>query len=40
MDKKDFDNEKVLTPVKLDMPMLASRFTFLDGSGCVVRIKL
>lgn len=30
----------VLTPVKIDMPMLASRFTFLDGSGCVVRIKL
>lgn len=30
----------VLTPVEIDMPMLASRFTFLDGSGCVVRIKL
>ena len=30
----------VLTPVKIDMPMLASRFTFLDGSGCVVKIKL
>lgn len=30
----------VLTPVKIDMSMLASRFTFLDGSGCVVRIKL
>lgn len=30
----------VLTPIKIDMPMLASRFTFLDGSGCVVRIKL
>lgn len=30
----------VLIPVKIDMPMLASRFTFLDGSGCVVRIKL
>lgn len=30
----------VLTPVKIDMPILASRFTFLDGSGCVVRIKL
>ena len=26
----------VLTPVKIDMPMLASRFTFLDGSGCVI----
>lgn len=30
----------VLTPVEIGMPMLASRFTFLDGSGCVVRIKL
>lgn len=30
----------VLTPVEIDMPMLASRFTFLDGSGCIVRIKL
>ena len=30
----------VLTPVELDMSILASRFTFLDGSGCVVRIKL
>ena len=30
----------VLTPIEIDMPMLASRFTFLDGSGCVVRIKL
>lgn len=30
----------VLTPAKIDMSMLASRFTFLDGSGCVVRIKL
>lgn len=30
----------VLTPVKIDMSILASRFTFLDGSGCVVRIKL
>lgn len=30
----------VLTPVKIDMPMLASRFTFLDGSGCIVRVEL
>lgn len=30
----------VLTPVKIDMSMLASRFTFLDGSGCVVRVEL
>ena len=30
----------VLTPVKIDMPMLASRFTFLDGSGCVIAEKL
>ena len=30
----------ILTPVELDMSILASRFTFLDGSGCVVRIKL
>lgn len=30
----------VLTPAKIDMSMLASRFTFLDGSGCIVRIKL
>lgn len=30
----------VLTPVKIDMSILASRFTFLDGSGCVVKIKL
>lgn len=30
----------VLTPVKIDMPMLASRFTFLDGSGCVITTRL
>lgn len=30
----------VLTPVKIDMSILASRFTFLDGTGCIVRIKL
>lgn len=30
----------VLTPVKLDMSMLASRFTFLDGSGCVIAERL
>ena len=30
----------VLTPVKIDMPMLASRFTFLDGSGCVTTVRL
>lgn len=30
----------VLTPVKIDMPMLASRFTFLDGSGCVIAERL
>lgn len=30
----------VLTPVKIDMPMLASRFTFLDGSGCVISERL
>lgn len=30
----------ISTPVELDMSILASRFTFLDGSGCVVRIKL
>ena len=30
----------VLTPVKIDIPMLASRFTFLDGSGCVVAERL
>lgn len=31
---------RTITPVELDMSILASRFTFLDGSGCVVRIKL
>lgn len=30
----------VLTPVKIDMSMLASRFTFLDGSGCVIAERL
>ena len=30
----------VLTPVKIDMSMLASRFTFLDGSGCVTTVRL
>lgn len=30
----------VLTPVKIDMPMLASRFTFLDGSGCIIATRL
>ena len=30
----------VLTPVKIDMSMLASRFTFLDGSGCVITARL
>lgn len=30
----------VLTPVKIDMSMLASRFTFLDGSGCVITTRL
>lgn len=30
----------ILTPVKIDMPMLASRFTFLDGSGCVITERL
>lgn len=30
----------VLIPVKIDMPMLASRFTFLDGSGCVIAERL
>lgn len=30
----------VLTPVKIDMSMLASRFTFLDGTGCIVRVEL
>lgn len=30
----------VLTPVELDMSMLASRFTFLDGSGCVIAERL
>lgn len=30
----------VLTPVKIDMSMLASRFTFLDGSGCVITMRL
>lgn len=30
----------VLTPVKLDMSILASRFTFLDGSGCVITTRL
>lgn len=30
----------VLTPAKIDMPMLASRFTFLDGSGCVIAERL
>ena len=30
----------VLKPVKIDMPMLTSRFTFLDGSGCVVAERL
>ena len=30
----------VLTPVKIDMPMLASRFTFLDGSGCIITTRL
>ena len=30
----------VLTPVKIDMPMLASRFIFLDGSGCVIAERL
>lgn len=30
----------VLTPVKIDMSMLASRFTFLDGSGCVITVRL
>ncbi len=30
----------VLTPVELDMSMLASRFTFLDGSGCIITTRL
>lgn len=30
----------VLTPAKIDMSMLASRFTFLDGTGCIVRVVL
>ena len=30
----------VLTPVKINMSMLASRFTFLDGSGCVIAERL
>lgn len=30
----------VLTPVKIDMSILASRFTFLDGTGCIVRVEL
>ena len=30
----------VLTPAKIDMPMLASRFIFLDGSGCVIAERL
>lgn len=30
----------VLTPVKIDMSILASRFTFLDGTGCIVRVVL
>ena len=30
----------VLAPVKIDMSMLASRFTFLDGSGCVITERL
>lgn len=30
----------VLTPVKLDMSQLASRFSFLDGSGCIVKVVL
>lgn len=30
----------VLTPVKIDMPMLASRFIFLDGSGCIITTRL
>ena len=30
----------VLTPVKIGMPMLASRFTFLDGSGCIITTRL
>ena len=30
----------VLTPVKLDMTQLAARFSFLDGSDCIVRVKL
>lgn len=30
----------VLTPAKIDMSMLASRFTFLDGSGCVIAERL
>ena len=30
----------ILTPVKIDMPMLASRFTFLDGSGCIITTRL
>ena len=30
----------VLLPVKLGMSQLAARFTFLDGTGCIVRVKL
>lgn len=30
----------VLTPIKIDMSMLASRFIFLDGSGCVIAERL
>lgn len=30
----------ILTPVKIDMSMLASRFTLLDGSGCVITTRL
>ena len=30
----------VLTPIGIDMPMLASRFTFLDGSGCIITTRL
>ena len=30
----------VLTPAKIDMSMLASRFTFLDGSGCIITTRL
>lgn len=30
----------VLLPTKIDMAYLASRFSFLDGSGCIVKVVL